>query len=224
MITEPLVQRVPPDVFVRDMTYHAAEADRWRRWLSQPERRRMDEFGAQSRRREFLTGRAAARKLLSVRLQVSPSEVPLRRASDEAVDVTGEDWHLSIAHSGPHALAACARYPLGIDLEHIEPRDPAIARFLFAPGDRGLIEALPYDVDAALILCWTLKEATLKARRSGFRTSPKDLQLTVEPSQNAARVEVENGARWSAWYARLDEYWSALAVPSSSEETGETGS
>lgn len=224
MITKPLVQRLPSDVFVQGTTYDPTAADRWRRWLSPAERRRMDGFGAKSRRREFLSGRVAARKLLSARLEVSPSKVPLRRASDEAVDVIGEDWRLSIAHSGPHAVAACACHPLGVDLEHIEPRDPAIARFLFAPGDRGLIGALPYDADAALILCWTLKEATLKARRSGFRMSPKDLQLTVEPNQNAARIEVENGARWSIWYAQLKGYWSALAVPASSEETRENGS
>lgn len=215
MTTDPLGRRLPSNVFLRGATYDALEADRWCRWLSAAERHRANGFGAESRRREFLAGRAAARGLLSTRLQVSPSEVPLRRASDEAVDVVGRDWHLSIAHSGPRAIAGCARHRIGVDLEHVEPRDPAIARFLFAPEDRGLVEALPYEADAALVLCWTLKEATLKARRTGFRTSPKELHLTVEPADQQARVEVEGGGRWTLVYARLDDYWGAVAVPAS---------
>jgi 4'-phosphopantetheinyl transferase len=100
-----------------------------------------------------------------------------------------------------------------VDLEHIQPRDPGVADFLFAPADRDWPGRLPYDANASLILCWVLKEATLKARRSGFRTSPKDLQLAVDPEAETARVRVEGGREWRLVYTRLDAYWGAVASP-----------
>lgn len=215
MTIDSLSSGVPGSVALSAVTYDEDDASTWREWLSAEERSCIASFGAETRRREFLAGRAAARQLLAEPLDTTPDRVPLRRAEDDAVDVEAGDWHVSIAHSGPHAIAACARHSIGADLEHVEPRDPAIARFLFAPEDRGLVEALPYDADAALVLCWTLKEATLKARRTGFRTSPKELLLTVEPADQQARVEVEGGGRWTLVYARLDDYWGAVAVPSS---------
>jgi len=215
MTVDSLSGRVPSSVTLFAVTYGEEAAVRWREWLSEEERACVRSFGAEKRRREFVAGRAAARRLLASRLDTAPERVPLRRAADEAVDVEAADWQVSIAHSGPHAIAGCARHRIGVDLEHIQPRDPAIARFLFAPEDRGLVDALPYNADAALILCWTLKEATLKARRSGFRTSPKDLDLSVEPGGQTARVEVAEGSRWTLVYARLDDYWGAVAVPAS---------
>lgn len=224
MTVDSLSSGLPRSVSLSAVTYDRDDASTWRNWLSEAERACIASFGAQKRRREFLAGRAAARQLLAEPLDTTPDQVPLRRADDDAVDVEAPDWHVSIAHSGPHALAACARHPLGADLEHVEPRDPGIARFLFAPEDRGLIDALPYDADAALVLCWTLKEAVLKARRTGFRTSPKDLHLAVEPGAQTARVEVAEGERWTLFYARLDGYWGAVALPSNtvSESQGVT--
>jgi 4'-phosphopantetheinyl transferase len=146
-------------------------------------------------------------------LETTPEKVPLLRAADDAVDVAGTDWQVSISHSGPHAIAGCARHRVGVDLERIQSRDPAIAQFLFAPEDRGLVDELPYDFNAGLILCWTLKEAVLKARRTGFRTSPKDLHLQVQPEREAARVEVKGEGAWPVFFFRQAVYWAAVALP-----------
>jgi len=215
MTVNSLVHRVPSSVFLSAVTYDEEAASLWRMWLSEEERACVTSFGAQSRKREFVAGRAAARKLLAERLGTPPAQVPLRRAEDDAVDVDVADWHVSIAHSGPHALAACARHSVGADLEHIEPRDPAIARFLFAPEDRGLVESLPYTSDAALVLCWALKEAVLKGQRTGFRTSPKDLHMAVQPEEETALVGVEGEGRWTVHYAKLEAYWGTIALPRS---------
>lgn len=217
MIVDALAQSLPPGVQIHGATYNPTHRDQWRAWLSEEEQALLSSFGAETRRHEFLAGRAAARQLLGACLDVPPADVPLRRAEDDAVDVPGSDWKVSIAHSGGHALAAAARHPVGSDLEHIRSRDPAIVDFLFPPEDRGCVDALPYAFDAALVLCWTLKEAVLKARRSGFRTSPKDLRLTVDPASETARVEIEEGRSWHLFYARLEGYWTAVALPSRPE-------
>jgi 4'-phosphopantetheinyl transferase len=213
MTIDALADRLPTAVGLRAVTYDVERADEWASWLSGEERECIAGFGAESRRHEFLAGRAAARQLLAARLSVSPADVPLRRDADGGVSVDGADWSVSIAHSGPHAVAACARTPIGVDLEQIQARDPAIATFLFRPADRGLVDRLPYGPDAALILCWSLKEAVLKARRSGFRTSPKDLRLTVDPDSETAGIEVDGDPPWHVVYARFDGYWAAVAVP-----------
>ncbi len=213
MTTGALARLLPSSVRVRGVAYEKEAAEEWRRWLSDEESACLASFGAEKRRQEFLAGRAAARRLLSECLRCPPGEVPLRRADDDAVDVEVPEWHVSIAHSGLRAIAACARHRVGVDLERIQARDPAIARFLFAPEDRGLVDGLPYDPDASLILCWALKEATLKARRSGFRTSPKDLMLDVQPDAGRAAVRVEGGEYWQVVFTRLDSFWATVAFP-----------
>ena len=213
MTVDLLSRRVPSSVSLRGVTYEEELASEWHTWLSEEERSCLASFGSEKRRREFVAGRAAARQLLADCLDTPPARVPLRRAEDDAVDVTGTDWHVSIAHSGPHAIAAAAQHRIGADLEHIEPRDPDIARFLFAPEDRGLVDSLPYASDASLILCWTLKEAVLKARRTGFRTSPKEVHLRVRPDRETAQVEVAAGGRWLVVFSRVEDYWGAVAYP-----------
>jgi 4'-phosphopantetheinyl transferase len=217
MSIDALADRLPAAVGLRAVSYDAERAEEWASWLSAAERACLADFGAPSRRREFLAGRAAARQLLGARLSVAPAAVPLRRDPDGGVSVEEAGWHVSIAHTGPHAVAACARGPVGVDLERIQPRNPDIAAFLFRPADRGLVERLPYGPDAALILCWSLKEAVLKGRRSGFRTSPKDLRLAVDPEAETARVEIDGERPWHLVYARLDGCWGAVALPRNEE-------
>lgn len=213
MKIDPLVEALPASVGLRAVVYEAGAAATWRTWLSPEERDCLATFGAETRKQDFLAGRAAARDLLADCLDVAPADVPLRRAADGAVDVTGADWRLSIAHSRGRALAAAARHPVGADLEEIRSRDPAIAEFLFPPEARGIVDTLPYAFDAALILCWTLKEAVLKARRSGFRRSPKELDLAVDPATETAVIQVRDGRAWHLFYTRLDDFWGAVALP-----------
>lgn len=232
------------EVHLYAVTATEERLSRWRSWLSPRERERVNTFGARSRREEFVAGRAAARHLLAAALDVDPPAVPLIVADDGAVDVGGREgrstatrggeWLLSITHCGPHAVAGIAPHPVGLDLEAIVERDPGLERFLMHPDDRGLLEALPYDHSASLVLVWTLKEAVLKARRSGFRTSPKKLRLSIHPvgekneeiavqNENAhpasgqARISVEKGRDWMVSYTSVlsdtAAYWLAVAVP-----------
>lgn len=213
MNVEEFAQSLPSDIFLHGVTYREGDASHWRTWISEDERGCIASFGSEKRQKQFLAGRAAARQLLAERLKSVPAEIPLCRAPDDAVNVDVPDWLVSIAHSGPHALAACAKCAVGVDLERIQPRDPGIVRFLFAPEDRRIVHQLPYDRSTALILCWALKEAVLKARRSGFRTSPKALGLNIDPAAEEATVHVEGGETWNVSFAQIGKYWATVAYP-----------
>lgn len=210
----------------------SARRDTWQSWLSSEELACLDTFGSEKRRREFIAGRAAARSLLTRRLACDPANVPLRIAEDGAVDVIPSPdpqsvpVHLSIAHSGPHAVAAISEQSVGVDLEEIVPRDAGLERFLMAPGQRGVISDWPYTRDEAIVLAWTLKEAVLKARRSGFRLSPKKLHLTLnetgseDEERGEATISVEGGTTWRVLFERLRftedagarSFWCAVGI------------
>ena len=214
MTVDPLARRLPEGVSLKGVVYDEAHASTWREWLSTAEADCLASFGAESRRREFLAGRAVARSLLAERMGRAPASVPLRRAADEGVDVIDSDWRVSIAHSGGRAIAAAARQPVGVDLEEIQPRDPDVARFLLHPDERELLETLPYSSNEALILCWCLKEAVLKARRTGFRTSPKELRLRIDAERGRAHGAIQSDA-WRLWFERLEGFWAVVALSAS---------
>jgi 4'-phosphopantetheinyl transferase len=165
-------------------------------------------FGSEKRRREFALGRAVARALLAERLAVAAPDVPLRIAADGAPELDEPALRVSIAHAATAAqtlaVAAVGARPLGVDLEPIRPRRPDLYRFLLHPDEYGLLEELPHEHDTAQVLLWSLKEATLKAMRTGFRVSPKTLRLAVDPDRQTASVRVETGERWALRYAERD--------------------
>jgi 4'-phosphopantetheinyl transferase len=183
--------------------------------LPQGERDRVEGFGSEKRRREFALGRATARALLADHLAVAAPDVPLRIAADGAPELDGGRLHLSIAHAATSertlAAAAIAPRPVGVDLEVIQPRRPDLFRFLLQPDDYGLLDRLPLEHDAAQVLIWTLKEATLKAMRTGFRVSPKKLRLSVDAERQAATVSIGGGGSWSLVYEQRDGCFVAVA-------------
>ena len=171
----------------------------------------MTTFAHDSRRRSFLLGRAAARTLLAERLAMTPPQVPLHVADDGGVDVGDAATRVSIAHSGEHAVAAIAQRAVGIDLERIAPRHDGLLRFLLHPDEYVAFEALPLDHTHALILCWTLKEATLKALRTGFRRSPKKLRLEIDYSAQSARVHLLDRPPMHLRFEKREGYYLAVA-------------
>jgi 4'-phosphopantetheinyl transferase len=207
---------LPADIALR-FTARAAAAPLALDALPPGERAQTEEFGHEKRRRTFALGRATARTLLAERLGVAAPDVPLRIAADGAPELDGRPLHVSIAHAATVertlAVAAVGDRPLGVDLEPIRPRRPDLYRFLLHPDEYDLLERLPLGHDAAQVLLWTLKEATLKAMRTGFRVSPKKLRLDVAPERAAATVSVEGGERWTLRYATRDDCYLAVAFP-----------
>lgn len=201
------------DITYRWLTFTDGRMASWKQMLSAEERQRLDCFGHAGRRREFVTGRAAVRSLLGNRLGCPPEQVPLRVTASGALDVQHAPHHVSLAHSGPHAVAVAAAHPVGVDLEQIAPRDAGVDRFLLHPNETELLDALPLDRDRGLILIWTLKEATLKGLRTGFRLSPKKIRLEVYLDQHRATAFVNDDQQWQLRFAEREGYYWSVATP-----------
>jgi 4'-phosphopantetheinyl transferase len=184
--------------------------------LSEEERARAASFGSEKRRRAFALGRATARRLLAEQLGVPPGIVPLAIAPDGAVEVPG--LHLSLAHTATEsrtvAVAAAGPRPLGVDVEVLRPRRPDLYRFLLHPEEYPLLDLLPHGPELAPVVLWALKEAVLKAQRTGFRISPKQLRLTLDPEgAPSGTVRVEGGGVWAVRYAEWEGCALAVAFP-----------
>lgn len=210
-MTDTDTMQLPADLCYRWMSYDRDQEGRWLSWLSAAERDRLSSFGSEKRRREFLLGRATARLLVANRFHLSPAEVPLHVAPDGAVEVEEHNCSLSITHTDRHAVAAVGRRPLGVDLEPIKPRDPGLVRFLMHPDEHDLVEQLPLDRSRALILCWTVKEAALKACRLGLRIFPSKLRLHVDMDACSAVVSMPDGSAWEVRFEEREGYYLAFA-------------
>jgi 4'-phosphopantetheinyl transferase len=202
------------EVRLHRVRWDAARASGRRAFLSDEERARLDGYGVEKRRREFLLGRVAARQLLSDVLGTAPAEVPLAVAEDGAVEVGGDGaWRVSISHTGEEAVAAVAERAVGVDLERIRERPERLHRFLLSEEERPLLERLPMPEADAFTLCWALKEAGLKALRCGLRRSPKTLRIAaLDAEAGTARLDArERGRTFAASFERDGALWLVAA-------------
>ena len=122
---------------------------------------------------------------------MDPVEVPLFTAEDGAVACGLPGYYCSIAHSGGRAVAATAKRSIGVDIERIQPRSPGLMDYLLRPDEYDVFSRLPLDKSHALILCWTLKEAALKAVRIGLRHSAKACRLEINYLAQSAKAFIE---------------------------------
>jgi 4'-phosphopantetheinyl transferase len=202
---------LPPDISYRILHVDEAAAAPWEEILSAAEKARLLEWKHEKRRREFIAGRMAARLLLADRLKIPPTDISVGVADTGAVHAGDHNLFLSISHSGEWAAAAVGDKPLGVDLERITPRRPDLHRFILHFEEYNLLDRLPLTRDEALILCWTLKEAALKAGCTGFRQSPKSFRLEIEPDKGAAVVRGADGERWNSVFERVADCYLAIA-------------
>jgi len=206
-----LVLKLPDGFDILQVHEGDAITRNWMQILSEEERLRLTSFPVPKRQREFTLGRIAARVLLGHRLAISPERVPLRVADDGAVEVLSPNLVLSIAHSGDRAVAGIADRKIGVDIEIIRQRNPRLIRYILNPAEEHFFYALPLDDNRRLVLAWTIKEAVLKAKRTGLRVSPKKLRIAVNPGDSSAEVMDIEGKRWQVQFEEQDKYYLAVA-------------
>ena len=195
--------------------------------LTAPERARLAGLGHPARRRQFVLGRTAARTLAGRRLGVAPGDVDLGVGADGAPEIPG--LGVSIAHTGrggaTAALAAVAPGAVGVDLERIAPRRPDLWRRILGPDEHALLDALGGPSDSVQTLLWTLKEAVLKAQRTGFRAGGRSVRLALgaagAPPDRGLATAASDAGDWRVAFGRERDLWLAVAWPQAPDRADE---
>ncbi len=184
------------------------------------------------RYRQWLLGRAAAKVLLDKHTQSSglaellPGSIYIQRVETgwpRPRYVAGGNIpvSLSISHTGDKAL--CALCPesegsLGADIEEIAPRSKHLLEDFYTSGEREYLQALEAAEQArAATIFWCIKEAALKARRTGFHESATSVAVDSIDSNTAkiwkrARVVLKDGTRPEAFWRLSADKRMAMAI------------
>ncbi len=187
------------------------------------------------RRRDWLLGRCAAKRLLQALLAAGRCPVALdalavvtNEHGAPAADWPGSPprWVLSLSHSHGVAVAAAADRPravFGLDLEHVEPRPDGFVEDFFTPAEAAQVHRLSADerpLYAAAL--WSAREAALKALQTGLRADTRAISCRLGPSPaagNWAPFDLSCDPRrlpgappLYGWWRRMDGFVLALVA------------
>ena len=127
-----------------------------------------DAFKLESRRREWLLSRLAAKQLaMQLGLASAPRAITVERPF-LVVDGVLTDWRISLSHSAPYAGAAIARSPIGLDVQVVRELDERSAHLFLSPEETDQLSrcTLPHRI----LHFWCAKEAVWKQRSDEFVT------------------------------------------------------
>ncbi|MDO5685866.1 MAG: 4'-phosphopantetheinyl transferase superfamily protein [Neisseria sp.] len=118
----------------------------------------------------------------------------------------------SLSHSRGHAVCAAAPdvRAIGVDLEHMRPRDfAALSAWVCTTEERAALARAGFDA-AAFYRLWTVKEALLKAENLYF---PEDMvRVGCMFEGDAVKLFSPSGATWSHQSWILDDVWMLSVV------------
>ncbi len=200
----------------RDSFLHTLAAD---------ERTRARRFYFQTDRERFITAHGVLRAILGLYLKREPKCLSFCRGSHGkpalAWEYGGDAIRFNMSHSQGVALYAITRgRAIGIDIEFIRCglEVEQIAERFFSPREIATLRALPVHLQKyAFFLCWSRKEAYIKARGEGLSIPLDQFDVSLIPGDPAAllstRPDADEALRWSLRGLTLaSDYAAALAV------------
>jgi acyl transferase domain-containing protein/phosphopantetheinyl transferase/NAD(P)-dependent dehydrogenase (short-subunit alcohol dehydrogenase family) len=161
-------------------------------WLAPEEIETFRSWPHETRAWTWLAGRVAAKKAVRRFVLTAEREAPAPRAILVWNDPLGrpfcnrEDLLLSISHKEDTAVGAVADARaadgLGVDLERVAPRDPAMIEQFFTAGEQDLARRLDGEAGQAgsgvhFSHLWAVKEAVLKSLGLGLRVDTRQVEV-----------------------------------------------
>jgi len=171
--------------------------------LAPDEIARADRFFFPLDRQHFVVARGILRQLLAGYLRRSPTDIEFAyhpRGKPYLAPSTGDPpIAFNISHSHDMALLAFSvGRELGVDIERIRPDIAAdeIASRYFSPQEVAELQSLPPEQrPEAFCLCWTRKEAYIKARGEGLQIPLVSFRVSLTPGQEVV-LESPDASRW----------------------------
>jgi 4'-phosphopantetheinyl transferase len=187
--------------------------------LSGDERSRADRFHFTRDRQRFVAARGLLRRLLGHYLDRDPCE--LRFAYGPRCKPSLPGLRFNVSHSGGLGLLAFSRdHEVGVDIEceRSVPEAESIARRYFSVREVAELGGLSETERLrAFFLCWTRKEAFIKATGDGLSQPLDAFDVTLAPGEPARLLRIEGkddeARRW--WLEDLEPaagFAAALAV------------
>ena len=174
---------------------------RLREFLSKDEISRANRFIFPRDRNHFIVARGRLRELLGMYLRRDPqsSRFLVGKFGKPAL-MDENDLRFNLTHS--HGLAVygfAMNRELGIDVEKIRPDfgGEEIAERYFSETEQQELRELPVEVRAtAFFLCWTRKEAYIKARGDGLQIPLASFDVSLSPGKPET-LRSSDSQRWS---------------------------
>ncbi len=178
--------------------------------LDPAERERAARFRFDHLARAFTIARARQRTILARYLGEDPGRVRFstgpRGKPEVAAPISSPPVRFNLSHSGDYVLLAAVRdRRIGVDVEHavreIDEMDD-IARQNFSARERAAWDTIEgEDRRQAFYLCWTRKEAFIKAVGEGLSMPLDSFDVELRPGVPAALTAIGGDAneasRWS---------------------------
>jgi 4'-phosphopantetheinyl transferase len=145
----------------------------------------------------FVIAHGALRHLLGRYLNCDPAKVPLVYSlkGKPAVEPPSS-LQFNMTHSGDLAVIALTlRREIGVDVEQIRPLPDMqqIADSFFCPEEASEVMSFPQtERERAFFLCWTRKEAYIKATGDGLSAPLDSFRVTIHPDSPARFLHVQH--------------------------------
>ena len=194
--------------------------------LTDEERGRISRFRRPADAASFAAGRALVRLALAQIVGASPRELVFDTWCGLHASTHGKprlvqpaaELDFSLSHAGSRLVLAVSSAPVGVDVERLDRgAESGVERLAFAEDERAELEAVPPgDRARAFLVCWTRKEAVLKALGHGLAVDPRGVSVTFlegdEPRVRHLPEEFGPAEAWSLVPLEGDDWIGALAV------------
>jgi 4'-phosphopantetheinyl transferase len=178
-------------VWRADVREMRPQIERFASLLRDDETRRVASLLVEDDRVRFILARGLLRLLLGAYLAVQPASLRFDTGphGKPALTSAPDDLCFNLSHAGDHLLIAFAHQrAVGVDIEPVRSRrDPRLdhdklAATFFAPEEQAALHGLADDARAAAFyVCWTRKEAYLKATGEGLLTPLNSFRVPLTP-------------------------------------------
>jgi len=187
--------------------------------LAADEKARANRFFFQPDRYGYIATRGVLRELLGRYVNCSPANLEFAYSPLGKPSLRREGLERSVQFNVSHShglalLAFAAGRHLGIDVELVRPdfAGVEIAERYFSPQEVMELRALPPSLRAeGFFLCWTRKEAYVKARGEGLHIPLDSFHVSLTPGQ-PERLESTDSIRWTLCSLHPDPQYAAALV------------
>ena len=209
-------------VWQRGLDASPAEVAACHELLSGEEKERALRFRVDRPRTDFILTRGTLRLLLARYLNTAPGNVQFCYGMNGKPGLANDsNLCFNVSHTDGLALVALAEQrAIGIDVENIKRGShmKRLAERFFSESERHALRHFSgAELEAALVRCWTRKEAYIKAKGDGLSLPLAQFDVSIRAGDRdallATRPDAAEASRWTISDVSVDPaYAAAVAV------------